>query len=871
MLKLACKYMRYYKCQTFAIWMSILLTAALLSGISSLMYSSRMNDLKNNKMIYGDWHYCLKASQELFSAVAENEKADGYDLEQCGKVIVCDIITEPYLIYFVNADEAYMQMEHCELVEGRYPKKGNEMVADWYTLGYMGFSGHIGDSFLLNGKPYVLTGIVKSRWASGTEEMRIFVGGEFEGQGFLYLRFAEDKKLYQQLDAFSQKYQISGDAVEVNDRVTAYLGGEKPDHIFDIVRFALTDKNGNFTYIVLKLQSEYNLAYHGMIFLLCIFSLFIIYSIFHISVSKRTAQYGMMQTLGISEKRIEGTLILELWLLFLTGYPIGCLLGNGVLKLFYGQLNAVFSGNKAGQIFIQEEVGTIMFRMSWSTIRIGFVFLLAALAIVGVLTVRSMRKYSICQGMNGDTSFIKKRRKIYCIRTYNLANIVVRKFMFSNRKKAIGILLSLSIGGCIFLCTTYLTENLKIHAEMALKSDDGLGSDYQISVKSEFLSDMIPTANVDEMREMTDLTQIYATKYILGELIIQEGELEWEEYFDEQNKDEYYLQRFGGICVSKEDGTYGIKYDVYGYETDMLQQLQDFVLEGEIVPEKLGKENKIIAVANQDGQGNYNFYGKHSGDVITLRVPKSLNCSEADLKFGSTAEHYIEKEFEIAAVVSRALAKEEGWLNVEPWNNSQSFIMTNEQMYNLYGISDYSIVNVTANDGAETAVLSSQLLQTIKDVPKVILKDYTNAIATQKQYLWRQQLFFSGIAVILFMISLFHIVNSMNYTILSHRREYGMIRAMGITDIGFYKMIIRTGFLYGLLTDIFIFLFYNLVLRRAMDYYMAHVVQFLHFTAGVPTGIMAIVMGLNLLLAIAAVLIPAKRIVKSSIIGEIIV
>ena len=96
-----------------------------------------------------------------------------------------------------------------------------------------------------------------------------------------------------------------------------------------------------------------------------------------------------------------------------------------------------------------------------------------------------------------------------------------------------------------------------------------------------------------------------------------------------------------------------------------------------------------------------------------------------------------------------------------------------------------------------------------------------------------------------------------------------MIRAMGITDIGFYEMILRTGFLYGILPDIFIFLIYNIVFRKIMDYYMAHVVQFLHFTAGVPNGIMATVMTLNIAIAVIAVGIPARKIVKSNIINEI--
>ena len=93
------------------------------------------------------------------------------------------------------------------------------------------------------------------------------------------------------------------------------------------MKFGLFEEEGNFTYIVLKLQSDYNLAYNGMIFLLCLFSLFVVYSVFSISVSKRTSEYGILQTLGISEAQIGGTLLLELWTLFFIGYPLGCLLG----------------------------------------------------------------------------------------------------------------------------------------------------------------------------------------------------------------------------------------------------------------------------------------------------------------------------------------------------------------------------------------------------------------------------------------------------------------------------------------------------------------------------------------------------------------
>ncbi len=104
--------------------------------------------------------------------------------------------------------------------------------------------------------------------------------------------------------------------------------------------------------------------------------------------------------------------------------------------------------------------------------------------------------------------------------------------------------------------------------------------------------------------------------------------------------------------MDKGDGTYGIKYNVYGYDRGMLEELRDFLLEGEIREGEMKKGNKVIAVANVDGQGNYNFYGYHPGDSITVRVPRERNCPPEALRFDGERSDYVEKEFEIAAIVS---------------------------------------------------------------------------------------------------------------------------------------------------------------------------------------------------------------------------
>lgn len=82
-------------------------------------------------------------------------------------------------------------------------------------------------------------------------------------------------------------------------------------------------------------------------------------------------------------------------------------------------------------------------------------------------------------------------------------------------------------------------------------------------------------------------------------------------------------------------------------------------------------------------------------------------------------------------------------------------------------------------------------------------------------------------------------------------------------------MILQTGILYGVLADVFIFLLYNLVLRRVMDYYMAHVQQFLHRTSNVPNMVLMGIMVLNIMIAVMAVIFPAWKMVRENIISEI--
>ena len=54
-----------------------------------------------------------------------------------------------------------------------------------------------------------------------------------------------------------------------------------------------------------------------------------------------------------------------------------------------------------------------------------------------------------------------------------------------------------------------------------------------------------------------------------------------------------------------------------------------------------------------------------------------------------------------------------------------------------------------------------------------------------------------------------------------------------------------------------------------MDYYMAHVVKFLHFTATISLATLIGIMLLNIAVAVIAVYIPARKIIGENVYNQI--
>lgn len=233
-LRLSFAYLRHYKKQTAALFVGILLSAALLTGVGSLFTSGKEAAKENARTEYGDWHYETRCDLPWFEAFqVDVEKngtgdgslnGDGFRVEKYGIEIVKKAVAEPFDIQYVTGDDAYLEMMDRELLEGKMPEAENEMAADVQTLRNLGVPQELGAGIELDGETFLLSGILTEMPEKLGEQqggsVQVFVSEDLDygmNGSFLYLKFDESRPVQEQIRAFTERYGFDVSTVARNN------------------------------------------------------------------------------------------------------------------------------------------------------------------------------------------------------------------------------------------------------------------------------------------------------------------------------------------------------------------------------------------------------------------------------------------------------------------------------------------------------------------------------------------------------------------------------------------------------------------------------------------------------------------------------
>ncbi len=892
------QFMRKNKGQTISILFGMILSVAMIVAVSSLMYSAQVNKTESDRERYGDYHYYLWSDDTLKKDILEKENVEGIALgedsskkKKAGGFILKEVQTvelkaaqkteDNAKFLFVTANQDCRKMIKRNIIEGSYPSNQTEIAMDRYSLRIVGAKDMVGSEVTIGKQKFTLSGIMEEPTEFG-DISEAYVSGNYPNELYeykIYFKFDEKKSMYKQVEAFLNAFpSVKEIGMESNGVLINDLTDRNIERLFYTVKGVLEDEESNFITLLMKLRDEFHMTSGLAAGILVIFSVFIIYSIFHISTSKRQREYGILQTIGAGRKAIFFMLVIELFLLLLISYPVGVLLGVSADKLLFQQVGALFSGNislmerthRGGEITIEflDGITKEVFYVHWEAICFCAVFMLLLLFFISLLLSREVSKKTIVEVMSGENKSSGTGR-IYSLKNKSLLGKLTNRFMFSSPKNLIAIVLSISVGGVLILSTNYITINSSLNNEMVLHSGDDLSSDIKISIGSEEMFDYgITQAQFDQIKSLSGVAAVSGFRYLIGEFPIAKEQLKWKAFWPEIAHESGYKQtadimnRFHGEVTETEDG-YKIKTNVYGYDKESLDILKDFVLDGEINPDKMEAENGIILRTLVDAQNNHDGLVMQPGDTITLKTLKKLNADKELLWFEGEEKNYQEKEFKVLAVVSDSIIH-----NTENIGDYPAVIMTNQQMRKLYQVEPYNMLSIQKEKQNDKEVLSK--IQTIlSDTGHVKIVDNSLSIQAKNAGIRRAEILLYSISVLLMIIALFHVINTMFHLLDARRYSFAVLRAMGITETDFYKMLVIQALKYAALTCAAILVIYIGIVQRVISHMLIRVYTYMNQLQGISPGIALLVIAGIVIMFLLSVTITARRILRLNIVEEL--
>lgn len=845
LIKFAIQYIKHYKKQSISIVLSIVLSVALLTGIGSLVHSANKSTIEKIREDSGDFHFYYKVDKEQLKKIKENKKSKKYTIDKLGVTNTKSQIDEPFIIEFLNADLSYLDMTGRKLLKGSLPRKDGEIAFDTYSLNNLNVKKEIGTTIKLSGKTYKLCGILSSLTNPKTD-MQGFINDysqpKEDDSYLVYVKYDENKNINKQNSKFMKEFNISKENARVNWHLSIEFGVKPP--------------KGIEKYNIFEFLKNLELNTNAIILLVGVFGAAAVYSIFHVSILQRISQYGVLEVLGANNKQLLFLLFLELFLLFIIGFPIGCILGIGIASTIYEQFP---------HIFLSSDIAPGAFFISEKSIYLGFLFILLLLILITIRVVHQLNKYSSIESMKNFKVTNKQKRSLESVRHSNMTTVLSHKYMTQKKGMFMGILFSLSLGGIIFLCSSYSIQLTKNNNELTMKADDGLNSDYQITMQTTDFDVGIPKDKISRLNEVEEVSRVYPVKYLFGAIQIKEEQLFWKNFFKPLEKDYRIKNFFNGICTKQSEGGYLLKTNIYGYNNGMLEGLNSYVIDGKINHDDMLKNNKVIVRLPMDGTGMYDAVDIKPGNKIKVKVPKAMKPTGEIVKFKEENKNdYATKEFVVAATVKRVMANNMYFIG----DYGMDIVMTNEQMKNNFDIENYNSVSIKKTEESNSVELSENIKSVVNNIKRCIVTDYTIAIEKNNTYLNQKLLFIYGIVFVLLAISLFHIINTVSYLVFSRRHEFGILRAMGITDNKFLLMMMREGFLYGLYASI-IMVIGSIIGQFMICFMVKRVYLYINPIFEINTFLYIGMIVLNIVISIVAVIIPVRQILKNNIISEI--
>lgn len=461
------KNLKENKARTLVTIIGIMLSVSLFTAVITSVFSLKAYILDVFVEKKGDYHAAvLDLDQSTLEEISSHEKTDQVAvLEHVGYALYKDIKNKykPY-IFVAAADPTFLETMPVRLTDGRLPQNSQELLIPEHLSTNGGVNLKIGAQLNLGIGNREMEGGQLTQEDSSMQELESFheqteksysVVGFYKRPSFENVDAPGYTALTLQDPVSSGPYDAYFKVIPMKDSYD-FLEAF-PDHDTkvnsDILRFT---GNSNL--------NSFNLVLYSMIAILSAIIMFgsisLIYNAFSISISERSKQFGLLKSIGATKKQIKKSVLFEALLLSGVGIPLGILLGIGGIWATFRFTGSTFN------LLLEEGI------QSQLRLRVPVTSLVLA-AILGMITVlisaylpakKAAKKSAIDSIRQSDDIKIqagKVKTSQFTYKLFGFEGMIASKNFKRNKRKYRATVFSLFMSVVLFISASSFTAYLK--------------------------------------------------------------------------------------------------------------------------------------------------------------------------------------------------------------------------------------------------------------------------------------------------------------------------------------------------------------------------------------------------------------------------
>lgn len=814
------------KTRTIVTIIGIILSAAMITAVASLITSVQNYLIETVIVNNGNWHGTVySASKEQIEILKQNSEIDQISItDEIGYSLLTTVNNDakPYL-YVQGMDENFLSMMPVHVKKGSLPKNSTEILLPYHLIRLGGIEYELGDTITLKLGTRDQNGEVLNQRDSyvskeeGGEELKIT--GE---KTYTVVGFYENPSFEPYM---APGYTALTVTDNVTDSATIYLKLNAAEQIYNLIIENFPDNNSDFNYELLRLtgssnESSYNAVLYSLgtilIIIIMLASIALIYNAFSISINERTKQFGLMKSIGATKRQLKKSVLFEAFTLSLIGVPIGIacgLLGIDItLKLTKNIMMASLNS------LLDESSVPLTLSFSPVTILIALFVGVVTVLISAYIPVKRVMKVSAIESIRQTNDIKIKANKVktskLTYRFFGFEGMIARKYFKRNKRRYRATIISLFVSIVIFVSASsfcsylqksvgdvYMSENYDIRyyntSEIATKSkseiyvalssipevidssflitrhyygnisSDNLSKkyyDYKFSSNAE-----MNNSDIESLEERIDLVFLADDKY---RKFLEDNQFDVARFMDVNNP----------LAIA-------IDFRRTYNQTDQKYYTFDMLKDGE-------SQVEIKELTTIDGYQLSNTEYDDEGMLYYIYEPledKSLNILRL-----SEEEAYQKKTLFIADKTDQVplgVSIGEGIVLLYPESAYENVI--GERRQDDYG--DFYFKTTDHQKAFESMQKTLDELGYNSDY----LFNAAGELENRRSVVSMVQVFSYGFIVLISFISVANVFNTISTNINLRRREFAMLKSVGMSKRGLYKMMNYECLLYGLKAILF--------------------------------------------------------------------